>query len=192
MHKILLTGGTGFVGKSVLKTFKNYSFLCLSRSKNKNNKNVKWLKEDIGKICKQNIKIISKNLKRGTLRGFHNKLKLYTENKIVSVINGAIYNVTIDLRSSSKTFLKKNYISLSSKNKSSIFIPSGCANAFITLENNTIVHYQMSEIFENVNSKKYKGFRFDDPMFKVRWSFKPKVISKKDKNYKLFSKENFI
>ena len=72
---------------------------------------------------------------------------------------------------------------ISSKNKISIFIPAGCANGFLTLENNTYIQYLMSDYFEK-NKNSYLGIRFDDKIFsKIRWPIKPKIISKKDLSY---------
>lgn len=129
---------------------------------------------------------VSINKKIFTLRGFHYQSAPGKESKIISVNNGSIFNVTIDLRKSSTTFLKVTKNKLSSRKNQLILIPAGCANAFLTLNKNTIVHYYMTEIFEFQNKKKYKGFRFDDPFFKIKWPFKPKILSLKDKSFKNF------
>ena len=60
-----------------------------------------------------------------------------------------------------------------------VHVPAGCANAFLTLENNTIVNYLMGDYY----NKKYDcGFNFKSEDFKVKWPLKPVVISKKDLN----------
>jgi len=128
---------------------------------------------------------ISVNSKKFTLRGFHYENKPYKENKIINILNGKVYNVTIDIRKKSKTYMKKNIITLSSKNNFSLIIPAGCANAFLTLEDNTIVHYYMSDYYTPLN-KRYSGFRYDDSFFSINWPKKPKIISNKDKSYKNF------
>ena len=141
-------------------------------------------------LKKKNIKVsakqgnISISVKKGTLRGFHYQSKPYTENKIISVISGSIYNVTIDLRKKSTTFLTKSIQRINTKNNKLLLIPAGCANAFLTTSKNTIIHYYMSSIFEKENKNKYKGFRFNDNFFNIKWPNKIKVISKKDKTYK--------
>ncbi len=128
---------------------------------------------------------ISINTKKFTLRGFHYENKPYKENKIINVLNGKVYNVTIDIREKSKTYMKKNIITLSSKNNYSLLIPAGCANAFLTLEDNTAVHYYMSDYYMPGNNK-YSGFRYDDSFFSINWPKRPKIISNKDKSYKNF------
>ncbi len=143
--------------------------------------------EKILKKNKINFRIrqtnISINKKKNTLRGFHFQKEPYTENKILNCINGSIYNVTIDLRKNSKTFLKKFSCKINGKNNHSILIPAGCANAFLTLENNTIIHYYMDCFFENNLKSSYLGFRYDDEIANVKWPNKPSKISYKDKNY---------
>ena len=134
---------------------------------------------------------VSINKKKHTLRGFHYQTTPFKEKKILSVNSGSIFNVTIDLRKNSKTFLKIIKNTLSSKKNELILIPAGCANAFLTLNSNTVIQYYMSEIFEDQNKKLYKGFRYDDPFFNIKWPFKPKIFSKKDKSYKNFNSKNF-
>tara|TARA_B100000780_G_scaffold279034_1_gene255100 strand:+ start:163 stop:696 length:534 start_codon:yes stop_codon:yes gene_type:complete len=144
------------------------------------------------KINKKNIffKIkqcnVSENFKKGTLRGFHYQKKSKKDSKIITCIRGSILNVTIDLRKKSKTFLSHQKIELSSKNRRSALVPGKCANAFITLEDNTIIQYYMSEFF---NKKNDGGIRYDDKFFNIKWPIKPKIISNKDKSYKDFKKE---
>ena len=123
------------------------------------------------------------NKHKGTLRGFHFQTNTKYDDKIISCITGSICNVTIDLRKNSKTYLKKQKIIISSKNKNSLLIPSGCANAFLTLEENTTINYFMNTFYLPKNSK---GIRFDDSFFQVKWPLKPKVISKRDKNFPKF------
>lgn len=132
---------------------------------------------------------ISNNKKKFTFRGFHYQTKPYNESKIISVNHGKILNITVDLRRNSKSFLKKTYNYLNAEQGKSILIPAGCANAFFTLKDSTIVHYYMSAIFEKQKKSNYQGFRFDDPFFNINLPAKPKVLSKKDKIYSNFKIE---
>ena len=126
---------------------------------------------------------VSENFKKGTLRGFHFQKKSKNDSKIITCIRGRIINVTIDLRKNSKTYLSHQKIELSSKNRKSVLVPGNCANAFITLEDNTIIQYYMSEFF---NKKNDDGLRYDDKFFNIKWPLKPKIISDKDKSFKDF------
>ena len=122
---------------------------------------------------------ISENFKKHTLRGFHYQISPSKESKIISCITGSLYNVVIDLREDSKTYHEWVALEISSINKESIYVPAGCANAFLTMSENTIVHYYMGDSF---SPDTYHGIRYNDPMFSVDWPCEPKIISKKDLN----------
>ena len=112
---------------------------------------------------------VSVSLKKGTLRGFHYKESPSKEYKIISCLTGSIFHSAVDLRKDSKTFMQSFNIELKSSDNYSLIIPPLCANAFLTLENNTIIHYYMGDFFEN---KKFKGFRYNDPLLKINWPFR--------------------
>ena len=90
---------------------------------------------------------ISFNKKRGTLRGMHYQIEPFEESKFVRCTKGKIYDVILDLRSDSKTF--KNWISveLSSLNHKILYVPKGVAHGFQTLEDNSEVYYDITQIF---------------------------------------------
>lgn len=129
---------------------------------------------------------ISENPIENTLRGFHYQRKPYQESKTITCITGEIFNVIIDLRKGSPSFLKNVCLSISSVSKESIYIPEGCANAWITLQENTIIHYYMGSFYRPGFDE---GIRYDDPFFNINWPFKPKLISKKDLSYPDFNPE---
>jgi dTDP-4-dehydrorhamnose 3,5-epimerase len=120
---------------------------------------------------------ISENFKKHTLRGFHYSELPSKEQKILSCVAGRAWNVTIDVRPGSPTYLQKMAFEISAKNRKSILVPAGCANAFLTLEDQTIFHYYMGEYYGLASDS---GFRFDDPQFSVEWPHEPEIISQKD------------
>ena len=120
---------------------------------------------------------ISENPLKGTLRGFHYQVKPYQESKTISCVMGSIMDVVIDLRRDSPTFLKSVSIDICHEKKESIFIPAGCANAWLTLENNTFVHYYMGSLYKPGFDK---GIKFNDSFFNISWPFAPTLISEKD------------
>ena len=126
---------------------------------------------------------ISENPQKGTLRGFHYQNN-HKDSKIISCISGKFLNITIDIRKKSSSYLSITKNILSNGNKNSVFVPGGCANLFLTLEKNTIVHYYMNALY---NPKADRGIRYNDPSFKIKFPIKPKVISKKDKSFKDFN-----
>ena len=129
---------------------------------------------------------ISENFHKYTLRGFHYQLPPSNESKIITCVTGALYNVVLDIRKKSKTYKQWVALEISSNKRESIYIPAGCANAFLTMEDNTIVHYYMGDSF---SPNTYKGIRYNDPAFSVKWPCEPKLISEKDINLPDFISE---
>jgi dTDP-4-dehydrorhamnose 3,5-epimerase len=126
---------------------------------------------------------ISFNTRRGTLRGMHYQVAPYQETKVVCCNRGAIYDVAVDLRPRSRTF--KNCVSavLTAEHRNMLYVPEGCAHGFLTLEDETEVLYQMSEVY---NAESARGVRWDDPAFKIAWPAKVQVISERDRTYPNF------
>jgi len=122
---------------------------------------------------------VSENSKKHTIRGFHYQLTPSKESKIISCISGSVFNVVIDLRKNSPTFLQYQEFNISASDRESLYIPVGCANAFLTLEVNTWIHYYMNDFFTTDSL----GFRYDDPAFAINWPVKPEHMSEKDRNY---------
>ena len=122
---------------------------------------------------------ISENFKKYTLRGFHYQKPPSNESKIISCITGSLFNVVIDLRRNSSTYHQWASLEISSLKKESIYVPAGCANAYLTMHNDTIVHYYMGDSY---SPNSYSGIRYNDPMFSIAWPCIPKIISEKDLN----------
>ena len=122
---------------------------------------------------------ISENRYKHTLRGFHYQKLPSKESKIISCISGSIYNVMIDVRKDSPTFLEWEVFSLSAAGRESLYVPVGCANAFLTLEDDTKIHYYMNDFFTTESF----GFRYNDPSFSIEWPFQPIHLSPKDLHY---------
>ena len=134
------------------------------------------------KIVQSNISV---NKKKFTLRGFHYQKNPSKEGKFITCVTGKIFNVTIDLRKKSKSYLKLVKMNIDSQKNKIIYVPPGCANAFLTLANNTIIHYLMTDFYK---PESYKSFNYKSKEIKVNWPAKPLIISSKDKNAKnLFS-----
>lgn len=123
---------------------------------------------------------IVENIHAYTLRGFHYQVAPHEEAKTLSCIKGSIYDIVVDLRADSPTFLKWIGLELNDKNRNSLYIPPGCAHAALTLVDNTIVQYFSSGAYRPQSEK---GIRFDDPIFNFIWPHKPIIISDKDKNH---------
>lgn len=125
---------------------------------------------------------ISFNNTKGTIRGMHFQIKPYEEGKIVRCTKGEVFEVIIDLRENSETFLQWDSIKLTQDNHKMVYVPEGCALGFQTLENNTEIFYQMTQKFF---PKFAKGLRWNDPKLGIKWPLPPTVISQKDKLWPL-------
>ena len=125
-------------------------------------------------------------IKKNVVRGLHIQKKIQQE-IIVSVIKGKIFDIVVDLRKNSKTYGKYCATTLSDKNSTSLFIPSGFAHGFCTLENENLVLYGLT----NYRSKKNEiGILWNDNVLKIKWPIRKPIISKKDKNNITFKKFN--
>tara|TARA_B100000900_G_C20524498_1_gene693593 strand:+ start:197 stop:721 length:525 start_codon:yes stop_codon:yes gene_type:complete len=123
--------------------------------------------------------ILSKS-KKNVLRGLHLQ-KRNPQGKYVTVLNGKIFDVAIDLRKNSKTFGQHVSVVMTGKQNVSFYIPPGFAHGFCTLEDNTIVHYKCTNYRD---SKSELGLIWNDPKLKIKWPIKKPLVSKKDRlNY---------
>lgn len=122
----------------------------------------------------------SLNSHKGTIRGLHYQRPPYAEIKLIRCIKGAVYDVLVDVRQESPTFLQHFGIELSAENMTMIYIPEGFAHGFQTLEDETELIYHHTAFYTpGVES----GLKFDDPTLGIRWPLPPSVISDKDQNY---------
>jgi dTDP-4-dehydrorhamnose 3,5-epimerase len=115
--------------------------------------------------------------KKNVLRGLHLQLET-PQSKLVTVLSGKIFDVSLDCRKGSKTFGKFYTTILSDKNNKSILIPKGFAHGFCSLTNNVILLYKCSEYR---NKKKEVGIIWNDKDLKIKWPVLKPIISKKDK-----------
>ena len=115
--------------------------------------------------------------KVGTLRGMHYQSAPFEEAKLIRVLQGALWDVVLDLRKDSPSFGKHFGVELTSVNRKMVYIPPGCAHGFITLAANTEVLYLASSQYQPSHER---GIRWDDPSFSIKWPLPPSVISDKD------------
>ncbi|TKK65010.1 dTDP-4-dehydrorhamnose 3,5-epimerase [Ilyomonas limi] len=123
---------------------------------------------------------VSYNKKKATLRGLHAQLAPYKESKLVRCSCGSIYDVIVDMRKNSSTYLQWHGEELTADNSKMMYIPEGFAHGFITLEDNTEVVYHMSEYY---TPGAEIGFRWNDPAFNIQWPLMPVIMSAKDQSY---------
>ena len=126
---------------------------------------------------------VSFSKKCGTLRGMHYQKNPFEESKVIRCTKGKIFDVIIDLRSSSSTFKKWFGVELTEENYKMLYVPEGFAHGFQTLEDNSEIIYQVSEFY---TPKSELGIHWNDPAFNITWPIEEKTITEKDNSWKLF------
>lgn len=124
----------------------------------------------------------SKNYRKGTLRGLHMQIQPSAEEKLVCCVDGEVFDVCVDLRKDSDTYLQYCSAVLSEENGKAFYIPKGCAHGFISLKDETRLIYFMTAAH---NPEAERGYRWDDPAFSIKWPVAPKIISDKDSAWSL-------
>lgn len=114
---------------------------------------------------------------KGVIRGLHFQNAPYEQGKLVRVTNGRVWDVVVDLRKKSSTFLKWFSIELSETNNKMLFIPPGFAHGFLALSDNVHLHYKTTKEY-NKNSE--CGIRWDDPDLKIDWPTCNPTLSEND------------
>jgi dTDP-4-dehydrorhamnose 3,5-epimerase len=120
---------------------------------------------------------ISYSRRCGTLRGLHFQRTPHEETKIVRCTCGMIFDVLVDLRPQSATFLRWQSFKLVAECHQAIYIPKGVAHGFQTLSDNAEVSYQMSTYY---TPEAAGGYRYDDPAFGITWPLPVTIISERD------------
>ena len=115
-----------------------------------------------------------------TLRGLHYQTVPHGEPKIVSCLQGRMFDVAVDLRPNSPTFRRWEAVELAPALGRMVYLAEGLAHGFLTLEPHTDVHYLMGAPYEPDAAR---GLRWDDPAIAISWPAAPVVISDRDKAY---------
>jgi dTDP-4-dehydrorhamnose 3,5-epimerase len=123
---------------------------------------------------------ISENRRRGTLRGLHYQIAPSREVKVVRCVRGSIFDVALDLRIGSPTFLEHHRVELSAQNGRALYIPPGCAHGFQTLEDNALVLYFMTDFHR---TELGRGVRWNDEAFGISWPIADPVMLDRDRHY---------
>ena len=121
------------------------------------------------------------SIKKNTVRGLHFQKK-NPQGKFITVVEGEIIDIAVDLRKKSKTF--GQHVSINMKNDSnySIYIPEGFAHGFVCLSRTCTIYYRCT----NYRDKQSEStLRWNDPVLNINWKVKKPILSKKDKNGQL-------
>ena len=127
--------------------------------------------------------------KKHTLRGMHYQLPPHQESKTICCTKGGIFDVLLDLRPDSETFLRHYGTELDEDDPRLIHVPKGFAHGFLTLKDDTEVVYIVDEPY---SPESERGIRWDDPKFNIPWPATPTVVSDRDASHPDFSMEHHL
>ena len=117
---------------------------------------------------------------KGTIRGMHFQFPPYAEIKTVRCVAGKVYDVIVDLRENSPTFLRWFGVELSAENKRTIYIPKGIAHGFqVLIENSELIYCHTAAY----NQQSEGAVLYNDEMIGIKWPLAVTNISNKDKGY---------
>lgn len=126
---------------------------------------------------------LSFNHKKGTLRGMHYQVPPAAETKLIRCTQGAIYDVIIDMRPDSPTYMQHIGVELTAENRRALYVPEMFAHGYLALTDGAEVGYQVGEFYTPGYER---GLRYDDPAFGIEWPIDITVISDKDAAWPLF------
>jgi len=130
---------------------------------------------------------VSYNHHAGTMRGMHYQLPPAAETKLVRCTRGAIYDVIIDLRPESPSYLQHFGVELTEHNRLALYVPELFAHGYLTLTDDAEVIYQVGEFYTPGYER---GIRYDDPAFGIEWPAPITLTSNKDQFWPAFSAES--
>ncbi|HWW87785.1 MAG TPA: dTDP-4-dehydrorhamnose 3,5-epimerase [Vicinamibacterales bacterium] len=113
----------------------------------------------------------------GTLRGLHWQAPPHSQAKLIRCVAGSVFDVIVDLRPESPTFLRWAELKLSARDLRLAYVPEKCAHGYLTLEGNTEVLYLVSTGY---HPEVERGIRWDDPLFKIDWPAVASTVSPRD------------
>ena len=124
---------------------------------------------------------VSFNHKKGTVRGLHFQNPPYMEAKLVSCTRGAIFDVVVDLRTNSPTYLHWYGVTLTERNRDRLYVPEGFAHGYQTLIDNSEFFYHSTAVYQ---ANEENGIRWNDPALDILWPVTLGIIiSDKDQNW---------
>jgi dTDP-4-dehydrorhamnose 3,5-epimerase len=123
---------------------------------------------------------VSFNNRRGTVRGMHYSIAPHAETKLVRCTAGAVYDVIVDLRPGSPTFLDAIGVELSGRNRRAVYIPAGLAHGFQALTDDTEVLYLIDIPYVESSAR---GIRWNDPAVQIDWPCPITAIAERDEQF---------
>jgi dTDP-4-dehydrorhamnose 3,5-epimerase len=143
---------------------------------------------DLGITCSFVQENQSSSRRAGTVRGFHFQRPPAAQAKLLTVFRGRILDVAVDIRRASPSFGKHVSIELSAEGGQQLYIPIGFAHGFISLEDDVLVAYKVSDYYAPLQEG---GIRWDDPDIAFPWPFKNENVITSEKDARLSNLKEF-
>lgn len=125
--------------------------------------------------------------RKGTMRGMHFQTEKAPEAKLVRCSKGSVFDVLVDLRPDSPTYLDWFGAKLTAQNGYMLFVPELCAHGCVSLQDDTEISYLASAVY---TPDAATGIRFDDPSVGVEWPIVPSIVSDQDRSWPLLRGSN--
>ena len=171
------------------------SFEIFERRKyedNRGNLSETFVLQDFQNKIGHKIKFVQDNLVqsfKNSVRGLHYQVSPKSQGKYVSVIEGEIFDVIVDIRKNSKNFGCSYTFNLSSDNRKSLWVPSGFAHGFLTISRKSTVIYKLTDFYSKNHERSIK---WNSKQLLIEWPIKKNIlISEKDENAKEFDEIEF-
>lgn len=119
---------------------------------------------------------------KGVIRGMHFQHMPHSEVKLVKCVQGAIFDVIVDVRKGSPTFLQWFGAELTAENRRMMYVPAGFAHGFQSLSDYSEITYMVSNFY---NKESEGGVKYDDPAVNIEWPLPVSLVSEKDNNISL-------
>jgi len=132
---------------------------------------------------------MSGNNRRGTMRGLHYQAEPAPEAKLLRCIRGAVYDVMVDMRPDSPTYLKHFGVELTEENRLAVYVPPLFAHGYLALTDGAHVLYQVSSPY---TPDAERGVRYDDPALRIGWPIEVSDVSAKDRAWPTLREQGLI
>ncbi|MDR1001387.1 MAG: dTDP-4-dehydrorhamnose 3,5-epimerase [Clostridiales bacterium] len=132
-------------------------------------------------LCGDIVQVnLSTNILKGTLRGLHCQRGEFAEDKFVTCVRGAVFDVAVDVRQNFESFGQWAGAELSAAAGNALYVPKGFAHGYLTLTDDAWVQYFVTCFYQPGSER---GYRYDDPAFGIQWPGEIRVVSEKDKSW---------
>ena len=130
---------------------------------------------------------LATSARAGTVRGLHYQAEPMAESKLVRCVRGSVFDVAVDVRPDSPTYLRHVEVELTARSLRALYVPTGFAHGYQTCADDTEMLYVTSQLYSPTHER---GLRHDDPALAITWPLPVSVISDKDARWALVADDH--